>query len=101
MKQHDDWWVVKDPTKKGTVATIGFRNDRLKEWGQLLFLDLPNVGAFLDSGDFFVSIEATREITFSAAPVGGQVIAINPLLNGWVDHQATGSEWLLKLLIQD
>lgn len=101
MKQHDDWWLVKEPTKQGTVVTIGFRSDRLKEWGRLLFLDLPNSGAFLDCGDFFVSIEAERTITFSAAPVAGQVIAINPLLNGWVDQQATGSEWLLKLLIQD
>ena len=47
MNQHDDWWIVKEPGARGTVATIGFRTDRLKEWGHLLFLDLPNKGAYL------------------------------------------------------
>ena len=101
MNQHDDWWIVKEPGARGTVATIGFRTDRLKEWGRLLFLDLPNKGAYLAAGDFFVSSEARQMITFSAAPLSGQVIAINPLLNGWVDTAASGSEWLLKLLIKD
>lgn len=101
MDEHDDWWLVKEPGPQGTMVTIGFLTARLAQWGRLLFLDLPMVGAQLNRGDFFVSIEAEKTITFSAAPVTGKIVAINPALNGWVNHQASGSDWLMKLLIQD
>lgn len=101
MDAHDDWWMVKEPGQQGTTVTIGFLSSRIKEWGRLLFLDLPMVGAKLNRGDFFVSIEAADAITFSASPVTGKIMAINPALNGWVDRQASGNDWLMKLLIKD
>ncbi|HIW70866.1 MAG TPA: hypothetical protein H9876_05830 [Candidatus Limosilactobacillus merdipullorum] len=101
MDEYDDWWLVKEPSQEGTMVTIGFLSSRIQEWGHLLFLDLPMVGAILNRGDLFVSIEAANAITFSASPVTGKIIAINPALNGWVNHQASGSDWLMKLLIKD
>lgn len=101
MAPDNDWWLVKEPTVDGTVVTIGLLSDSLAVWGHLLFLDLPMVGAYLHQGDFFVSIEAEKTITFAASPVTGKVVAVNPQLNGWVDAGARGDEWLMKLLITD
>lgn len=100
MNEHDDWWQHSTVTEQGTVITFGFLPKRIDQWGRLLFLDLPMVGAILKRGDFFVAIEAEDAITFSAAPVAGKIIAINPALNGWVTKTASGSEWLMKVLVK-
>lgn len=89
----DVWWFRQD----GRVVTLGFQSSILKSWGTLRFLDLPLVGAHLIVGDRFVTVEAQHSLTYASSPVAGQIIAINPKLNGWVKDGVNNQQWLVKI----
>lgn len=89
--------------EEGNVVTIGITDYAQKEWGEVVHLELPEIGEEIVKDDAFSSIESTDEIvTDLYAPLSGVVIEVNEelidtpeLVNE--DHYEDG--WIVKLEI--
>ncbi|HZE89431.1 MAG TPA: glycine cleavage system protein GcvH [Verrucomicrobiae bacterium] len=93
-KDHE-WVSVKDAT--GTVGVTHFAQ---KELGDVVFVELPEVGKKLKAGDEFGTIESVKAVSEVYAPVAGEVVEVNGAL---VDHPEIVNEdpygrgWILKV----
>lgn len=87
---------------EGDVATVGitpFAQDKL---GDLVFVELPSVGAKFAMGEVAATVELVKAASDVYAPVGGEVVAINDRLAGdpgLVNSAPTGDGWLFKLKV--
>ena len=68
--------------------------------GDIVFVDLPDVGDEFEKGDSFGSVESVKAASDVYAPVTGTVVAINEALSddpGLVNTSAEGDAWFIKL----
>ena len=89
---------------EGDVATIGITNHAQEQLGDLVFVDLPDVGTELEKGDDGVVVESVKAASDVYAPVSGEVIAVNETLGGdpaLVNADAEGNGWLYKMKLSD
>ncbi len=93
-KEHE--WV----NIEGGVATIGITDYAQSELGDVVFVELPKVGAKLETGKSFGNVESVKAVSEIYAPAAGEVTAANAelankpeLLNS--DPHAAG--WLVKV----
>ncbi|MEV7620231.1 glycine cleavage system protein GcvH [Microbacterium sp. NPDC089321] len=93
-------WVALD----GTTATIGITDFAADALGDIVFVELPEVGAELSRGDVFGEAESTKSVSELYAPVTGTVVEINDAV---VDDPALlnsspfGDAWLIKVEVAD
>ena len=95
-KDHE--WLRMD----GDVATVGITPFAQEQLGDLVFIELPSVGAKLIKGAVAATVESVKAASEVYAPVGGEVIAVNDKLTaepGLVNAEPTGNGWLLKMKI--
>ena len=89
---------------EGDIATVGitpFAQDKL---GDLVFVELPSVGAALDTGAVAATVESVKAAADVYAPVAGEVTAVNEGLAeqpGLVNAEPTGNGWLFKMKLAD
>ena len=72
--------------------------------GDIVFVDLPDVGDEFEKGDSFGSVESVKAASDVYAPVTGTVVAINEALSddpGLVNTSAEGDAWFIKLELSD
>lgn len=93
-REHE--WVRVD----GEVCTLGITEFAQKELGEVVFVELPEVGQVFDSGDELGTIESVKAVAEFYSPVAGEIVEINEavaddpeLLND--DPHSEG--WLIKL----
>jgi glycine cleavage system H protein len=85
---------------EGDVATVGitpFAQDKL---GDLVFVELPSVGATFQKGAVAATVESVKAAADVYAPVAGEVTAVNDKLAdqpGLVNTEPTGDGWLFKM----
>ena len=93
-------WVRMD----GNIAEIGvtvFAQDSL---GDVVFIDLPDVGTEIGQFDKLGEIESVKAVSDLFSPVGGKIVATNP---GAIENPETvntdpyGSGWLIKIEVSD
>ena len=97
-KDHE--WLRLD----GDVATVGITPHAQEKLGDMVFVELPAVGARFDSGAVAATVESVKAASDVYAPVGGEVIAVNDKLTaepGLVNAEPTGNGWLFKLKVRD
>jgi glycine cleavage system H protein len=85
---------------EGDVATVGITPFAQEKLGDLVFVELPNVGATLDTGAVAATVESVKAAADVYAPVAGEVTAVNDKLAeqpGLVNAEPTGDGWLFKL----
>jgi glycine cleavage system H protein len=85
---------------EGGVATIGISDHAQSELGDVIFVELPAVGAVLGTGDKFGSIESVKAASDLYAPVGGTVTAVNDQLADAperVNSDPYGEGWMIRL----
>ncbi|GAA2901291.1 glycine cleavage system protein GcvH [Microbacterium esteraromaticum] len=93
-------WVALD----GTTATIGITDFAADALGDIVFVELPEVGAEFRRGDVFGEAESTKSVSELYAPVTGTVVEINDAV---VDDPALlnsspfGDAWLIKVEVAD
>jgi len=93
-------WVALE----GTTATIGITDFAADALGDIVFVELPEVGAELSRGDVFGEAESTKSVSELYAPVTGTVVEINDAV---VDDPALlnsapfGDAWLIKVEVAD
>lgn len=85
---------------EGNVATIGITPFAQEKLGDLVFVELPSVGATFDTGAVAATVESVKAAADVYAPVAGEVTAVNDKLAeqpGLVNAEPTGDGWLFKL----
>lgn len=89
---------------EGDVATIGISDFAQSELGDVVFVELPNVGRSLAVGDTFGSIESVKTVSDVYSPVAGEVIEINEALGSQselVNSDPYGKGYLVKVRMGD
>jgi glycine cleavage system H protein len=87
---------------EGDVATVGITSFAQEKLGDLVFVELPSIGAKFAMGEVAATVESVKAASDVYAPVGGEVVAINDRLAGepgLVNSAPTGDGWLFKLKI--
>jgi glycine cleavage system H protein len=93
-KTHE--WVLRE----GASATIGISDHAQEELGDVIFVELPEVGQALAAGQKFGVIESVKAASDLYAPVGGTVSAVNDRLSSapeTVNGDPYGEGWMIRL----
>ena len=94
----DHEWLRLD----GEVATVGITDFAQDKLGDLVFVELPKIGAKLAKGAAAATVESVKAASDVYAPVGGEVIEVNTKVGAepaLVNQAATGEGWLFKMKI--
>ena len=86
------------------VATIGITDFAQGELGDIVFVELPEVGKSFNAGDALGTIEAVKTVTDLFSPISGKIVAINEGLDndpGKVNSDPYGDGWLVKIRLSD
>jgi glycine cleavage system H protein len=93
-------WVRR--TAKDTVR-VGITDFAQSALGDVVFVQLPDVGAEVIAGESFGEVESTKSVSDLYAPVSGKVAAVNSDLEGTpelVNSDPYGAGWLLDLQVE-
>ena len=96
-KEHE--WVKAD----GNIGTIGITDHAQHALGDLVFVDLPKVGAELKAGESLGSLESVKAVSDVFSPVSGTVAAVNSELATApekINADAHGA-WIIKVNMKD
>lgn len=88
-------WIKSD-------GTIGITDFAQHELGDVVFVDLPKVGATLTAGKPFGSVESVKAVSDLFSPVNGTVAAINEALNtdpAALNNDPYGAGWLIRVTL--
>ena len=84
----------------GETATIGITDFAQSALGDVVFIDLPEVGAKFDAGEAFGSVESVKAASSVYAPVSVTVTEINQPLkddNSLINKEAEKAGWMIKV----
>ena len=92
------------PTDDGNVVAIGITDYAQGELGDIVYIELPKVGASYSKHDVFGTVEAVKAVSELFAPIAGEVIAINERLDkepALVNTDPYGAGWMIKVRPSD
>jgi glycine cleavage system H protein len=84
------------------IATIGITEHAAEALGELVYIELPKIGAKFNKGDAAVVVESSKSASDVYSPVSGEVIATNESLIASpenVNQSAYEKGWLIKVKI--
>lgn len=84
----------------GDVGTIGITDHAQKELGDIVYVDLPKVGAHIEQGKSLGSVESVKAVSDIYSPVSGEVTEVNETLAQApekLNQDPHGAAWLVKL----
>jgi glycine cleavage system H protein len=96
----DHEWVGRD----GDVARIGITDYAQDALGDVVFVQVPEVGATVKAGDSFGEVESTKSVSDIYAPVSGTVLAVNEALADGpqvVNEDPYGDGWICTIQLAD
>ena len=97
-KDHE--WVKVE----GDIAVIGITNHAQEQLGDVVFVELPDVGKKVTKGAEAAVVESVKAASEVYAPISGEVVAVNKELEGdpaLVNRGAEGEGWFMKVKIAD
>ena len=97
-KEHEYVRRTADPT----VVQVGITDYAQGELGDVVFIELPKVGARFEAMQSFGTIEAVKAVSDLYSPVAGEITEVNGALEGdpgAVNRDPYGAGWMLKLRI--
>ncbi len=89
---------------EGDIATIGISDYAQKELGDVVFVELPQVGSQLEAADELGSIESVKAVSELFSPVTGEVVEINEALSDkpeLVNTDPWGDGWMIRIRVSD
>jgi glycine cleavage system H protein len=89
---------------EGDTATIGITAFAIDQLGDIVFLELPDVGASVEKGGTFGTIESVKAVEDLKAPVTGTVVEANATMVDTPEQLADdpyGVGWLIKVQARD
>jgi glycine cleavage system H protein len=93
-KEHE--WVSVD----SAVGTIGITDHAQQELGDIVYVDLPQVGAAITKGSTVGSVESVKAVSDIYSPVTGEVLEVNGMLAETpekLNEDPHGAAWLVKV----
>ena len=93
-------WIAFD----GREATVGITDHAAEQLGDLVFVELPEVGTKLSQNDEVVIIESVKAASDILAPLNGKVIEINEAIvedPSLVNSDPLGNGWFFKMELED
>lgn len=93
-------WVKLD----GEVATVGITQRAQELLGDLVFIELPEIGKVLEKGDAAAVVESVKAASDVYAPVGGTITAVNSAIVAnptLVNTDPMSAGWFFKLKVAD
>lgn len=92
-KDHE--WLALD----GDTGTVGITDYAQAQLGDVVFLELPDVGAALTKGQSFGQIESVKAVSELYAPVSGEVVEVNTALKDKPEAVNTDphGSWMIKV----
>ncbi len=94
-------WIRRSGDDTARVGITDFAQSAL---GDVVFVQLPDVGTPLTAGESFGEVESTKSVSDLYAPVSGKVSAVNTDLEGspqLVNSDPYGAGWLLDVQVSD
>ncbi len=93
-KEHE-WARIEDD-----VATVGITDHAQEALGDIVFVELPEIGRQVAPGEAFAVVESVKAVSDVYAPVGGEVIEVNEELENAPEKVNTdpyGAGWIAKI----
>ena len=97
-KDHE--WVSLD----GDIATVGISKHAADALGDVVFVEVPEIGKTVSKGDSFAVVESVKAASDVYAPVSGEVIEANDALSTapeTVNAAAEADGWFAKIKVSD
>ncbi len=94
-----EWVLVEDK-----VATVGVSDHAQELLGDLVYVELPEIGSTIAAGDSVGVIESVKAASDTYAPVSGEVIEVNEELEGAperINDDPYGDGWMYKVSMED
>lgn len=88
------------PTDDPNVYAVGITDYAQGELGDIVFIELPKVGAKFGKHDVFGTVEAVKAVSELFTPVAGEIVAVNDRLDkepALVNSAPYGDGWMVKL----
>ena len=85
---------------EGDVATIGITDHAQEALGDIVYVELPEVGRQVEAGEAFVVVESVKAVSDTYSPAAGEVIEVNSDLEtapDQVNSDCYGAGWLAKV----
>ena len=92
----DHEWVRAD----GDAATIGITDHAQNALGDVVFVDLPEVGREVAAGEAIAVVESVKAASDVYAPIAGRIVEVNAALTddpGLINREPTGEGWFFKI----
>jgi glycine cleavage system H protein len=89
---------------EGDEALVGITQYAADQLGDIVFVELPDVGRSLDAHATFGVVESVKAVSDLFAPVGGEVVGTNDALTGkpeLVNDDPYGEGWMLRVKLAD
>lgn len=89
---------------EGDIATVGISDHAQEELTDVVFVELPLVGRAVDAGDPTAVVESVKAASDIYAPVGGEVVEVNPDVEAdpaLVNTDPYGRGWIFKLRVKN
>jgi glycine cleavage system H protein len=96
----DQEWISLD----GNEATVGITQYAADQLGDIVFVELPDIGRALESGKAFGVVESVKAVSDLFAPLGGTVTAINDALADGpelVNADPYGEGWMIRMTVPE
>ena len=85
---------------EGDVVVVGITAHATTQLGDIVFVELPDVGDTVSKDDEIVVIESVKAASDIMAPIDGEIVEVNPDLAdnpGLANEDATGAGWFFKI----
>ena len=89
---------------EGDTAFVGITDYAQSNLGDIVFLEIETVGETIGKGESFGNIEAVKAVEELYMPVSGEVLEVNPALEGSpevVNRDPYGDGWMVKIKLTD
>ncbi len=93
-KEHE--WIKLD----GAMGTVGITDYAQHELGDVVFVELPKIGAKIAAGQSFGTVESVKAVSEIYSPVSGEVAETNAMLGNEpekINQDPHGAAWLIKI----
>ena len=90
--------------EQGGVVTVGITGYATDQLGDVVFVELPEVGRKVDAGKPFGVVEAVKTVSDLYAPITGEVVEVNGALGddpAVVNREPYGAGWMVRIRVSD
>ena len=87
----------------GDIAEVGITDFAQEQLGDVVYVELPDVGRTVNAGESFGSIESVKAVSELFAPATGEIIEVNPSLKDYPETVNTRPHetWMVRLRLAD